>query len=202
MATHCHSRHTGGNQKKVSGEPYDDGMGTLTALDARTTAIEYAVFEQFPHTMEAMRHPLTQTHAVGVENAQAIAGLRVDMAALQTSLHRDVTDLKAALDLQGDSLRNELVAATAEFRTSLTGVREEMSLRFQKVDGQFNGVNCDIANLQSDVTTLKENVTTLKENGTTLKENVTTLKENVNRRFDTVDAKLETLVEEIRNGKN
>src|ERR1700691_2446727 len=158
MATHCHSRHTGGNQKKVGGEPYDDGMGTLTALEARTTALEYAGFEQFPHTMEAMTVASTQIYAQTVANGEAIAGLRVDMAALQTSLHHDVSDLKAALDLQGDSLRKELGVATAGFRGEVTGFREAVSLRFQKVDGQFSGVRGDMANLQEDVTALKSEV--------------------------------------------
>jgi archaellum component FlaC len=191
-------------------------MTTLTALEARTTALEYAVFKQFPHTMEAMTHPLTQANALAVENGEAIAGLRIDMAALQVSIHREMTDFKAALDLQGDSLRNALAVATAEYRTSLTGVREAMSLRFQKVDGQFNGVNDDIANLQADVTGLKQDVGTLKEDVGTLKGDVTAFKgevsqrfgtvdqrfDGVDQRFDALDSKLDTLIAEIRSSKN
>jgi hypothetical protein len=158
-------------------------MTSLTALEARTTVLEYTVFEQFPHTLDAMRQNSSQAYAVAVENGEAIAGLRVDMAALEKSIHRDVTDLKAALDLQGDSLRKELGVATAEFRTSLTGVYEAMSLRFQKVDGQFNGVHGDIANLQRDVTGLKEGVTGLKAD------------------VVGIDAKLDTLISEIRGNK-
>lgn len=148
-------------------------MTTPLAHEARITALEYAVFEQFPHTLEAMLHPLTRANAIATENAQAIAGLRVDTASL-----------KAALDLQGDGLRNELAVATSEFRTGLTGVREEISLRFQKVDGQFNGVHGNIANLQADVTGLKEDMTGLKEDVTGLND------------------KLDTLIDEIRNGKD
>jgi peptidoglycan hydrolase CwlO-like protein len=191
-------------------------MTSLTALEARTTALEYAVFEQFPHTMEAMTIASTQIYAVTVENGEAIAGLRVDMAALQTSLHHDVTDLKAALDLQGDSLRKELGVATAGFRGEMTGFREAMSLRFQKVDGQFNGVHGDIANLQEDVSGLKEDVSGLKEDVSGLKEDVSGLKEDVSglkedvgqrfasvdQRFDTLDAKLDTVIAEIRSSKN
>jgi hypothetical protein len=179
-------------------------MTSLTALEARTTVLEYTVFEQFPHTLDAMRQNSSQAYAVAVENGEAIAGLRVDMAALEKSIHRDVTDLKAALDLQGDSLRKELGVATAEFRTSLTGVYEAMSLRFQKVDGQFNGVHGDIANLQRDVTGLKEGVAFLRDDFGLLKEDVTGLKEDVTGlKADVagIDAKLDTLISEIRGNK-
>jgi hypothetical protein len=162
-------------------------MSSLTALEARTTALEYAVFEQFPHTMEAMTIASTQIYAATVENGEAIAGLRVDMAALHTSLHRDIIDLRAALDLQGDSLRKGLGVATASFRGEMTGFRETMSLRFQKVDGQFNGVHGEIANLQQDVTGLKTDVTGLKG--------------DVDERFDALDTKIDMLIAAIQGGE-
>ena len=133
-------------------------MITLLAHEARITALEYAVFEQFPHTLEAMLHPLTRANAVATENGEAIAGLRVDMAALQSSVHGDVANLKAALDLQNDSLRIQLAEATAEYRASVTGVREEISVRFQKVDGQFNAVHGEIASLNDKLDTLIDEI--------------------------------------------
>jgi hypothetical protein len=138
-------------------------MTSLQTPEERTTALEYAVFGQIPPTMEAMMPASTQIYAVSVENREAIAGLRVDMAHLQTSVHHDITALKLALDLQGDRMRENLAVATAEFRVGMTGVRETMSLRFQKVDGQFKGVHGDIANLQEDVAGLKQGVTGLKQ---------------------------------------
>jgi hypothetical protein len=149
-------------------------MTSFQTLEERTTALEYAVFEQFPPTMEAMMQASTQIYAVTVENKEAMAGLRVDMARLQTSVHHDmtalhagvhgdVTALKLALDLQGDRMRENLAVATAEFRVGMTGVRETMSLRFQKVDGHFKGVHGDIANLQEDVTGLKQDVAGLND---------------------------------------
>ena len=119
-------------------------MTTPQALAERMTPLEYAVFEQFPATMEAMNHGVTRLYAETVANGEAIAGLRVDMAALQTSLHRDVTDLKAAMDLQGDNLRKELGVASAGFRADVTGLREMLSMRLQKVDGQFRAVHADM----------------------------------------------------------
>jgi hypothetical protein len=91
-----------------------------------------------------MNHGVTRLYAETVANGEAIAGLRVDMAALQTSLHRDVSDLKAAMDLQGDNLRKELGVATAGFRADVTGLREMVSMRLQKVDGQFKAVHADM----------------------------------------------------------
>ena len=170
-------------------------MTTHTVLEARTTALEYAVFEQFPHTMEAMTHPLTRANALAMENVKAIAGLRVDMVALQTSVHREMSEFKAALDIQGDSQRNALAEATAEFRTSLTGVREAISLRFQKVDGQFNGVSGDIASLQKDVTGLKGDV---DQRFASVDQRFDT----VDQRFDALDAKIDTLIAEIRSSNN
>jgi hypothetical protein len=162
-------------------------MTNHTVLEARTTALEYAVFEQFPHTLEAMLHPLNRANGIATENVEAIAGLRVDMASLQTSLHGDVANLKAALDLHNDSLHNQLAEATAEYRASVTGLRQEMSLRFQKVDGRFEGISGDIANLHSDVTTLKGDVTTVKDGLAAFKGEV--------------NAKLDTLIAEIRSNR-
>ena len=126
-------------------------MTTPQALEERVTPLEYAVFEQFPATVAAMTHGTTLIYAETVANGEAIAGLRVDMTALQTSFHREVSDvrgdvagLKAAIDLQGDSLRKELAVATAGFRADVTGLRETTSMRFQKVDGQFNAVHAEM----------------------------------------------------------
>jgi hypothetical protein len=199
-------------------------MTSFQTLEERTTALEYAVFEQFPPTMEAMMQASTQIYAVTVENKEAMAGLRVDMAHLQTSVHHDmtalhasvhrevaalhagvhrdvtalhttvhgdVTALKLALDLQGDRMRENLAVATAEFRVGMTGVRETMSLRFQKVDGHFKGVHGDIANLQEDVTGLKQEVTGLKQDVTGLKQDVAGLND-----------KLDLLIAEIRSDRS
>jgi hypothetical protein len=119
-------------------------MTTPLPPEERVTTLEYAVFHQFPATMAAMTHGTNLVYAETVANGEAIAGLRVDFAALQVSLHRDVCNLKAALDLQGDSLRKELGVATAGFRADVTGVREMMDLRFQKVDGQSKAVHAEM----------------------------------------------------------
>ncbi len=114
------------------------------ALEERVTTLEYAVFHQIPATMAAMTHGATHHYAETVANGEAIAGLHVNLAALEASLHGHMANLKAAIDLQGDSLRKELGVATAGFRADVTGLRETMSMRFQKVDGQFNAVHAEM----------------------------------------------------------
>ena len=107
-------------------------MTTPLGLAERVTTLEYAVFEQIPATMAAMSHGATLLYAQTVANGEAIAGLKVDMAALQ-----------AAISLQGDNLRKELGVATGGLRVDVTRLRESMDMRFQKVDGQFNGLRAD-----------------------------------------------------------
>jgi hypothetical protein len=119
-------------------------MTTPLLLAERVTALEYAVFGEFPATMAAMSHGATHLYAETVANGEAIAGLHVDLAALQATLHGEVANLKAVIDLQGDRLRKELGVATAGFRADVTGLRETMSTRFQKVDGQFNAVHAEM----------------------------------------------------------
>ena len=147
------------------------------ALEERITPLEYAVFHQFPATMAAMTHGTTQIYAETVANGEAIAGLRIDMTALQTIFHREVSDvrgdvagLKAAIDLQGDSLRKGLAVATAGFRADVTGLREttsmcsrrlsvmykhavhaEMNQRFDAVDQRFEGIDSQLRDLRVDM---------------------------------------------------
>ncbi len=120
-------------------------MNTPPALAERVTALEYAVFEQFPATMKAMTHGATHLYERTVANGEAIAGLRVDMGSLEATLHKEVAGLKVAINLQGDRLRQELGEATSGFRADVTGLRELMDARFQKADGQFNAVRADMA---------------------------------------------------------
>jgi hypothetical protein len=148
-------------------------MNTPLAHEARITALEYAVFEQFPHTLEAMLHPLARANALATEHGEAMAGLRVDMA-----------NLKAALDIQVERLRFQLVEATGEYRTTVTGVREEISTRFQKVDGQFNGVHDEIASLNDKFAGLDDKLAGLGD------------------KFAGLHVKFDTLLTEIRGNRN
>ena len=152
-------------------------MTTPLGLAERVTTLEYAVFEQIPATMAAMTHGATLHHAETVANGEAIAGLKVDMAALQASLHQEVDGLKAAIDRQGDRLRKELGVATASFGADVTRIRETMDMRFQKAEGQFNGLRADMDQRF---------------------EAVDQRFDGVDQRLDTLDAKLDTILSELR----
>jgi hypothetical protein len=80
-----------------------------------------------------MDRAAAQTSAETAANGEAIARLRVDMAALQ-----------AAINLQRDRLRTELYLGTAYFHRDMTGFREAVSMRLPKADGQFNGLRADM----------------------------------------------------------
>ena len=170
-------------------------MTTPLPLEERVTTLEYAVFHQFPATMAAMTHGTNLIYAETVANGDAIAGLRVDFAALQVSLHRDVCNLKAALDLRGDSLRKELGVATAGFRADVTGLRETMSMRFQKVDGQFNAVH---AEMDQRFDAVDQRFDAVDQRFNAVHAEMDQRFDAVDRRFDGVDAKLDALIAEIR----
>jgi hypothetical protein len=145
-------------------------MTTLTALDERVITLEDFCFEQLPHTMAAMNAGMTKMYAETVANGEAIAGVRVDMAGLQISVHRDMVGLRTALDLQGDSLRKDIGVTAASLRADMTSFREAVSQRFERSDAQLRGLRGDMnAGF-----------------------------EGVDERFDTMDAKLDTLLAEIR----
>jgi chromosome segregation ATPase len=157
-------------------------MGRMTnppALEQRVTKLEYYVFEQLPPKMAAMNLAATQIYALTEANGEAIAGLRVDMAALQTGVHADMCALKAALDLQGDSLRKEIGVTRASLLSTMTAFRDTVDRRFEHVDEQMHDVRSDIGTLREDVAFVKDDFAFLKEEVTTLQGDVTTLKDDV-----------------------
>jgi septation ring formation regulator EzrA len=187
-------------------------MTTLTALEERVITLEDFCSEQLPHTMEAMKSGMTQMYAETVANGEAIAGLRTDLAGLETSAHRDMVALKTALDLQGDSLRKEIGVTAASLRADMTSFREAANQRFERVGGQLRGTRDDTAAIREDVAFLKHDLGFLKEEVTTLKGDVDRRFDSVDQRFNAVDqrfnavdqrfnavdAKLDTLIDEIR----
>ena len=173
-------------------------MTTPLGLAERVTTLEYAVFEQIPATMAAMRHGTAHLYAQTVANGEAIAGLKVDMAALQ-----------AAISLQGDSLRTELGAATTGLRFDMTGLRESMDMRFQKVDSQFNGLRADMDQRFEAVDQRFDAVDQRFDAVDQRFETVDQRFETVDQRFDgldtqlrelraDMDAKLDTILGELR----
>jgi archaellum component FlaC len=198
MATRCHFRHTAKIRCFVSGEPYDVAMNNPPALEERVTKLEYFVFEQLPPKMAAMDLAAAQIYGLTEANGEAITGLRVDMASLETHLHADMAAFKAALNLQGDSLRKEIGVTRTTLLSAMASFRQSVDRRFGDTDDQFAAlrgelgtVKEDVGFLKSDFWFLKEEVGTVKEDVGTLKQEVGTFKTDVNQRFDGVDQRFD-----------
>jgi hypothetical protein len=203
----------------VSGEPYHSGMTTLPALEERVITLEDFCFERLPHTMAAMNLGITKMYAETVANGEAIAGVRVDMAALQTSVHRDVFTLKAGLDLQGDSLRKEIGVTAASLRSDMASFREAVSQRFERVEAQLRGLRGDMtdrfASVDGKLSRMDEQLAGVDQrfNAVDKKfeavgqrfvavdqrfDTVDQRFDTVDQRFDAMDAKLDTIISELR----
>jgi hypothetical protein len=203
----------------VGTEPYHNGMTNSPALEARVTKLEYYVFEQLPPRLAAMNLAATQIYALTEANGQAIAGLRVDMAVMQSGVHADMFALKAALDLQGDSLRKEIGVTAASLRSDMTAFREAVSQRFEDSDTQLRGARSDIGAVKEEVDFLRDDVGFLKEQFTGLDSKVTGLDAKVtgldakvtgldskvtglDAKLSGLDVKLDAVIAEIRDSKN
>jgi len=184
-------------------------MTTPLGLAERVTTLEYAVFEQIPATMAAMRHGTTHIYERTVANGEAIAGLKVDIGSVEATLHKEVADLKVAISLQGDWLRRELGDATSGFRADVTGLRELMDARFQKVDGQFNAVRADMAQRFNAVDERFKKVdgqfnavrADMDRRFSAVDQRFSAVDQRfdgVDQRLDTLDAKLDTILSELR----
>lgn len=173
-------------------------MTNPPALEERVTKLEYYVFEQLPPRLAAMNMAATQIYALTEANGQAIAGLRVDMAVMQSGVHADMFALKAAIDLQGDSLRKEIGVTAASLRSDMTAFREAVSQRFEDSDTQLRGARSDIGAVKEEVDFLRHDVGFLKDQFTGLKDQFTGLDDKVTG----LDVKLDAVIAEIRNSRN
>ena len=187
-------------------------MTTLPALEERVITLENFRSEQLPHTMAAMNLAITKMYAEMVANGEAIAGVRVDMAALQTSAHRDMFTLKAALDLQGDSLRKEIGVTAASLRSDMTSFREAVSHRFERVDAQLRGLRGDMndrfASADGKLTSMDQRFDAVDQRFKAVDQRFDAVDqrfdavdqrfEAVDQRFDAMDAKLDTIISELR----
>ena len=138
-------------------------MTNSPALEERVTKLEYYVFEQLPPRMAAMNLGATQIYALTEANGEAIAGLRVDIAAMRAGIHADMFALKAAHDLQMDSLRKEIGVTRASLLSTMTTFREAVDQRFEDVGEQIQGVRGDVGAMRENVDFLKHDFAFLKD---------------------------------------
>jgi hypothetical protein len=140
-----------------------------------------------------MAHSSNLIYERTVNNGEAMAGLRVDIGSLETRLGKEVAELKMAINLQGDRLRQDLTDATSGFRADVTGLRELMDARFQKVDGHLKGIGADMDQRFEAVDQRFEAVDQRFEAVDQRFDAVDRRFDAVDRRFDGVDQRLDTL---------
>jgi chromosome segregation ATPase len=127
------------------------------------------------------------------------------MAAMKAGIHADMFALTAAHDLQMDSLRKEIGVTRASLLSTMTTFREAVDQRFEDSDTQLRGVRGDVAAVKEEVGFLRSDVGFLKEETGRLDEKVTGLGDKVtglDEKVTLLDVKLDTLIAEIRGGKN
>jgi uncharacterized protein involved in exopolysaccharide biosynthesis len=115
-------------------------MITSIDLDQRVSALEDAVFNDLYPRMDAMNWGIGQVYQETAANREEIAGLRVDIAALETSVHADFTALKTSVTMQGSELRREIATTRSSLRNEMTAFRSGVDRRFDAVDRRFDAV--------------------------------------------------------------
>jgi hypothetical protein len=129
-------------------------MTTPLLLAERVTALEYAVFGEFPATMAAMSHGATHLYAETVANGEAIAGLRFDMAAFRKSVHRDVSGLRADMDQRFEAVDQRFDAVDQRF-DAVDERFEAVDRRFDAVDQRFDAVDARFEGLDTQLRDLR-----------------------------------------------
>ena len=180
-------------------------MTTPPLLDDRVTTLEYAVFEQIPATLAAMNQGMARIYAETVANGEAIAGLRVDMAAMQTGIHGGMFALKAALDLQGDSLRKEIGVQAASLRADMTAFRESVSQRFERAGAQLRSLGSDVGErfgaVEDRLSGMDQRFDAVDHRFAAVEQRFDTVDQRfdgVDQRFNSLDTKLDTILSELR----
>jgi hypothetical protein len=170
----------------------------------------------------------TQIYAKTVANGEAIAGIRVDMAAMQAAMHADVVALRAALLMQGDSLREQIGVTAAAIRSDMTAFREATDQRFERADmnvriqltelrGELTDlVHSEVTGLRGEMndrfaavdarfTGVDKRFNSVDERFDAVEDRFNEVDERfdgVDRRFDALDAKIDTIIDEIRATKS
>jgi chromosome segregation ATPase len=90
---------------------------TFTDLDERASVLEDAIFTDLYR--------------------EEIAGLRVDVAALDSRIHADIT----AVIMQVNEIRGEILTTRSALRTEMTAFKSSVERRFDAVDRRFESLD-------------------------------------------------------------
>ena len=116
-------------------------MVTLTDLDERVSVLEDALFADLYPQVDAMNWGIGQIYQETQANQEEIAGLRVDIATLDGTIHADITALKTAVIMQVNEMRREILTTRSALRTEMTAFKSSVERRFEVVDRRFDAVD-------------------------------------------------------------
>jgi hypothetical protein len=129
------------HQHFVGASPYYPTMVTFTDLDERVSVLEDTVFAELYPKVDAMNWGIGQVYQETQSNREEIAGLRVDVAALDATIRTEITALKTAVILQVNEMRREILTTRSAMRTEMTAFKSAVERRFEVVDRRFNAMD-------------------------------------------------------------
>jgi tetrahydromethanopterin S-methyltransferase subunit G len=171
---------------------------TLLELDERVSVLEQFVRHDLSVKVDAMNWALGQTYANTEATRQDVAGIKVDMAHLEGSVHADMASLKTSLDLRVSDVRRDLRTTEASIRHDMRRGFEAVNRRFDGVDRRFTGVDQRFDTVDQRFDTVDQRFAGVDQRFDAVDQRF----DGVDQRFDRLEAKVDTILAEIRNGKN
>jgi hypothetical protein len=110
-------------------------------LDDRVSTLEQYVRNDLSVRVDAMNSALGQTYTNTQVTLQDLAGIKVDLADLEVSTHKDVVALKTAFDLRMMELHRDLRSAESSIRHDTRKLSDDVNRRFNAVDDKFTALD-------------------------------------------------------------
>jgi hypothetical protein len=114
-------------------------MTVFADLDERVSVLEDVVFNDLYPKVDVMNWGIGQVFQETQANRDEIAGLRVDVAALETSVRADITALKTGVTMQVNGLRREISTTRAALRAEMSAFKSSVDRRFDAVERLVTG---------------------------------------------------------------
>jgi hypothetical protein len=171
-------------------------MTTILELDSRVTRLEELIRNDLSVRVGAMNWAIGQAYKNTEVTRLDVAGLRVDLAHLQTSVHGDITKLTTSLNLRTSELRHDLSDAEVSIRHDMRTFRDSVMQRFEAVDERFGGIERQLGDLAKWALGVDERFGDVDKRFDGIDARLDTM----DRRFDGVDARLGELLAAVQRG--
>jgi chromosome segregation ATPase len=178
---------------------------TLLELDERVSVLEQFVRHDLSVKVDAMNWALGQTYANTEATRQDVAGIKVDMAHLETAVHADMVSLKKSLDLRVSDVQRDLRTTEASIRHDMQQGFEAVNRRFDGVNRRFTGVDQRFDKVDQRFAGVDQRFDAVDQRFDAVDQRFDAVDlrfDGVDRRLDGLEAKVDTILAEIRNGKN